>query len=105
MGASVSAAFRETVVGGLAPLGKLDCESMFGGYGLTIDGKFFGILFQDRLYLKTDDRTRERYVARGREPFRFFGMDSLACYYEVPSNVLAEPEVLREWATESLDVC
>jgi DNA transformation protein len=75
---------------------------MFGGYGLYWRETIFGILFEDRLYLKVDDRLKADFVSRGMGPFRPNERQTLNSYYEVPSEVLADPEALLSWAGESI---
>ena len=43
---------------------------MFGGFGLYAGDKFFGIIFQGRLFFKTSEATREVYRARGMNHFQ-----------------------------------
>lgn len=71
---------------------------MFGGWGLYRDRAFFGIIFKGRLYFKTDAASRRAYVERGMEPFRPSATQTLKTYYEVPADVLEEPEELVAWA-------
>jgi len=52
----------------LASLGDITYRAMFGGHGLYWHGSIFGIAFQDRLYLKVDDRSRDDYLTRGMGP-------------------------------------
>ena len=64
----------------------------------------FGIVFQERLYLKIDDGSREDYLARGMGPFRPNERQTLKAYYEVPSDVFAVDEELVSWAKEAIRV-
>ena len=77
---------------------------MFGGWGLYRGRTFFGILFKGRLYFKTDERSRIAYVERGMPPFRPSTKQTLKTYYEVPAEVLEEPEELAAWAERALRV-
>ena len=49
----------------LAPLGAVRARRMFGGHGLYIDDLFVAIIAFDRLYLKADEATRERFAGAG----------------------------------------
>ena len=49
----------------LAPLGAVRARRMFGGHGLYIDDLFVAIIGFERLYLKTDAVSRERFQAAG----------------------------------------
>ena len=92
----------EEVLDRLAALGEITSRPMFGGVGLYWRGVIFGIVFQDRLYLKIDDRSRDDYLARGMGPLRPNERQTLKSYYEVPPDVLAYPEALRSWAREAI---
>jgi DNA transformation protein len=54
----------EKVLDWIAPLGVITCRSMFGGHRSYWTDTIFGIVFQDRLYLKVDDQSRGDYLAR-----------------------------------------
>ena len=53
--------FKEFVLDQLAQLNGLSCRAMFGGYGLALQGRFFGIIHKGRLYFRTDPATAPRY--------------------------------------------
>lgn len=71
---------------------------MFGGHGLYSGETFFGILYKDRLYLRTNETTVEAYRAAGMEPFRTGKNQTLKHYYEVPAEVLEDRAMFVEWA-------
>jgi DNA transformation protein len=75
---------------------------MFGGYGLYCRGIFFGIVTGERLYFKTDERTRRRYEELGRSPFHANVRQTLWSYYEVPAEVLENRSEVAEWAEEAM---
>jgi DNA transformation protein len=86
----------------LATLGDITSRTMFGGIGLYWSGTIFGIVFQGRLYLKVDDRSRDGYLARGVGPFRPNERQTLKSYHEVPTEVVAEREALVSWVKEAV---
>ncbi|HEU4402334.1 MAG TPA: TfoX/Sxy family protein [Candidatus Polarisedimenticolia bacterium] len=92
------ASFREFVLDQLADLTPLACRAMFGGHGLYWGDRFFGIIFRGRLYFRTDETTRAAFVERGMSPFRPRPRQTLHPYYEVPVEVIEDPEALVEWA-------
>ena len=49
-----------------------------------------------------DERSKADYVARGMGPFRPNERQTLKSYYEVPPEVLADPEALLSWAGEAI---
>jgi DNA transformation protein len=85
-------------------LSNLECRSMFGGYGLYSNGEIFGILFEGRLYFKTNAATRPTYEQRGMKPFRPRVRQRLKSYYEVPADVIEDASTLTAWATEAVEV-
>ncbi|MBI5379023.1 MAG: TfoX/Sxy family protein [Nitrospirae bacterium] len=94
--------FKEFVLDQLRGLGGVDCRPMFGGYGLYLDGVFFGILHRGRLYFKTDPASRPAYEERGMEPFRPNAKQTLKTYYEVPLEILEDADLLASWAREAI---
>ena len=86
----------------LDALGPVECRRMFGGYGLYHGRVFFGIIDQGRLYFKTDARSQPKYRAAGMCPFRPSAKQTLKTYYEVPVDVLEDPEAAVTWAREAL---
>jgi len=93
--------FRDFVLDQLRSLEGVSCRAMFGGYGLYLGADFFGILYDGRLYFKTDDSTREEYRDRGMGPFAPGGNQVLKSYYEVPEDVVEDDEELASWAREA----
>jgi DNA transformation protein and related proteins len=80
-------------------------KRMFGGVGLYADELFFALLDDDALYLKVDDATRPDFERRGLRPFQPFGEGSAAMqYYQLPEDLLEDPEALRPWAEGAVDV-
>ena len=81
---------------------------MFGGVGLYADGIFFGLI-DDTLYFKVDDSNRKDFEARGAKRFEFVmekgGTRTVSMsYYQVPEEVIEDPDELRVWARKALAV-
>src|SRR5271157_4788393 len=66
----VDHSFQERVMTRLGILGNITSRAMFGGVGLHWRDVIFGIVFQDRLYLKLYDQSRPEHERRGMGPFR-----------------------------------
>lgn len=96
--------FRAFVEDQLAGLGDVDIRAMFGGYGIYHRGAFFGIIYRGTLYFKTNDATRPAYTARGMKPFKPSATQTLKNYYEVPADILEDPQELVEWARAAAPV-
>lgn len=90
--------FCELVLERLAPL-EVYARRMFGGHGLYAEDAFFGVIFGDRLYLKTDDDSRRAFEEAGMGPLSASdGTVILKRYLEVPPAVLEAPRELVAWA-------
>lgn len=96
--------FVEFVCDQLDALDGVLYKSMFGGYGLYCGSVFFGIVFDGRLYFKTDDHTRPKYEGWGSGPFQPNAKQTLKSYYEVPGDLLDEMSELLALAEEAVDV-
>ena len=78
---------------------------MFGGVGIYAAELFFALLDDDTLYFKADDATRPQFEDRGMAPFRPYGEEGeVMGYYEVPADVLEDPEALGAWLEAALGV-
>lgn len=94
--------FKDFVLDQLHGARSVTSRSMFGGYGLYRGDTFFGVIYQGRLYFKTDEQSVEEYRARGMEFFRPNAKQSLKSYYEVPADIVEDAEQLVEWARRAL---
>jgi DNA transformation protein len=92
---------RAAVLDALAPL-PVTARRLFGGYGLYLEGAFFGVISEGRLYFRTDDGSRADYVARGMRALqpkhRPRGPKTVDRNFEVPPDVLADAATLHAWA-------
>jgi DNA transformation protein len=103
---AISEQLLEYILEQMRGLGRLTSRRMFSGAGLYSDGLFFGLLYKDRLYFKTDDSTRPQYEARGSEGFRPRPNTSRVSmrYYTVPADVLEDSQELVTWARQAVAV-
>lgn len=101
----VSREYLDFVLDQLGGAWSCAARRMFGGVGLYLDGTFCAIIARDTLYLKADARTARDFEAKGMGPFKPFEDKPVVMrYYEVPSDVLEDPEELVEWARKALAV-
>src|SRR3989304_4487686 len=101
---AVTPQYRDYVVEQLACVGQVAARSMFGGVGLYLDGVFFALIAHDVLYLKVDDANRPGYEAAGMAPFKPYpNKRPTMPYYELPTEVLDDPDQLRERARQGRD--
>jgi DNA transformation protein len=78
---------------------------MFGGVGIYAGELFFALIADDTLYLKVDDTNRADFEARGMGPFRPYGEGGeVMQYYQIPDDVLEDPDALRPWAEQAIAV-
>jgi DNA transformation protein and related proteins len=103
---AVSQSFRTLVLDQLGrTVPRIRARNMFGGVGIYAGELFFALIADDTLYFKVDDSNRPDFEARGMGPFLPFGdeRDKMQ-YYEVPADLLDDPEQLRPWAERAIAV-
>lgn len=91
----------------LEPLGQIRASRFFGGVGLAYNSVQFAMMIGENLYFVVDDSTRPKYEKLAAQPFAYDtkkGHIIVRRYYEVPDDVLAEPETLQIWAKEAIEI-
>jgi DNA transformation protein len=104
---AVSEGFLKYVLDLLSGLGNVSARRMFGGAGLYCEGKMFGLIADDVVYLKVDDSNREDFLKAGSVPFNPYPEKEKATvmsYYQIPTEVLENREELARWARRSLEI-
>lgn len=86
----------------LSGLDDVISRPMFGGYGLYWRGIIFAMAHRGRLYFKVDEQSKPAFEALGMGPFRPNERQTLKSYYEMPPEVLDDPDVLLSWAGEAI---
>jgi DNA transformation protein len=102
----VSPEYKEFIIEQLDRLGPVRMRGMFGGAGVYLDDLMFGLIFDETLYLKVDDRNRPDFEAEGMEPFTYEmtdGSTGSLRYYEVPERLYDDPDELVQWARKAMD--
>jgi len=101
---AITEGFLEYIVEQLRGAGTVTTRKMFGGAGVYIDGIITGLVADDILYLKVDDGNRGDFESQGMAPFQPFEDKPYSMsYYEVPPEVLEDPEELCMWAARSIE--
>jgi DNA transformation protein len=97
--------FVEFIVEMLQLFAAVIAKPMFGGYGLYADGVMFALIADDTLYLKVDDVSKNDYIERGLEPFRYLknGSQCKMSYYCAPDEVLEDMDLMYMWAQKAYD--
>lgn len=98
--------FRDFVLDQLSRAGlRVRARPMFGGFGIYVGDRFFALIADDTLYFKVDDSNRPDFEALGMKPFQPYGEDGGTMgYYQVPADLLDDPDALRPWAEQSIAV-
>jgi DNA transformation protein len=96
--------YLQWVLEQLSGAGEISSRRMFGAIGLYRDGIFFAIISGDTLYFKVNDATRCDYEQRGMSQFRPYRDRPLVSmnYYEVPADVLEDPDECVDWALRAV---
>ena len=85
--------------------GPVTVRKMFGGHGIYRDGVMFGLVADDALYLKSDDRNRAMFESCGLPRFEYVkqGRTITVSYYLAPAEALDDPQTLDEWARSAFE--
>lgn len=91
-----------------ASFGRVTVRPLFGFEGLFAGGTIFGVVVDDRIYLKTNKSTCAPYLKASSKPFTFFKRQTnetiVTSYYSLPERLYDDPEELAEWARDALGV-
>jgi DNA transformation protein and related proteins len=101
---AVSDEFVAYVVEQLSGWSEVAVRRMFGGAGLYREQTMFAVIAEDVAYLKVDDSNREEFVRAGSAPFEPYPdkiKTTIRTYYEIPADVLENPDELARWAERS----
>jgi DNA transformation protein len=99
----VSDEFIEYILDQFSHWCHVTARKMFGGAGLYCEGRMFGLIADDVAYLKVDDSNRNTFIEAGSSPFKPYPDKSTTMsYFEIPPDILDDPEELAKWAEESL---
>jgi DNA transformation protein len=98
---AVSDEFLKYVTDQFSTLGAVRTKRMFGGVGLYFEEKFFALIDNDTLYLKTDIANEPRFKKAGMTPFQPWP-GHVMNYWTVPSEVFENKDALAEWSKGAL---
>jgi DNA transformation protein len=104
---AVSDIFVDYVAEQLSAWGVVSVRKMFGGAGLYREGSMFGLIAGNVAYLKVDDSNRDYFIRAGSSPFMPHPekhKTTVMPYYEIPVDVLEDPDELAQWAQRSWDI-
>ena len=94
--ASIPADFVEYCCELLGSVGRCQAKRMFGGYGLSVDGRGDG----PRLWLKANANTRAEFESAGCARFTYTqrGKERSMDYYSAPDEAMESAVQMRPWA-------
>jgi DNA transformation protein len=101
---AVSDEFVDYVMDQLSNWAEVSVRRMFGGAGLYREGRMFGLVADDVAYLKVDDSNRDDFLRAGSAPFEPYPekiKSTVMSYFEIPADVLEDPDELARWAERS----
>jgi len=102
---AVSVSFRTYLLEQLGQVRPVTCRPMFGGLCFFAEGRAFALVAGDTLYFKVDASNRPDFVAAGMGPFLPFGdADKPMQYYQLPEDVLEDPDQLGPWMAKAIAV-
>ncbi len=87
----------------LQGIGPVESKSMFGGFGVFLEGLMFGLIANDELYLKVDAENRQDFEDLGLQAFAFEknGKEFKMSYFQVPEEAMEDGELLSFWASKA----
>lgn len=104
---AIGAEFRDYVTDLFEPFGEVKIKLMFGGAGIYFKDQMFGLIGNERIYLKANETTRAAFEAEGSKPFVFEmknGEIVAMSYLEVPPRLLDDTDELAKWARRAYEV-
>lgn len=95
--------FADEVAARLQPMGPVLARSMFGGFGIYLDGVMFGLIAYDTLYFRVDDGNVADYRKAKSKPFTYEGRSAPIemPYWTVPERVYDEGNDFIAWADKA----
>ena len=86
-------------------LGPVQSRGMFGGWGLYLHGRMFGLVAEGQLYLKADELTRPDFETGGGRPFTFGNGDKAVStsYWTPPEDVADDARAIVPWARRAVE--
>jgi len=89
----------------LAPLGRVTMRRMFGKTGVFCDGLMLGMVTDNTLYFRVDDRNRAAF--KEAESFPPLNYERKGCtidlsFWRAPERLFDEPDELLTWAQAAL---
>ena len=104
---SVSASFKEFLIEQMTGFGPVTIRTMFGGAGVMRDGLMFALIDDEVLYLKTDDETKDAFIAENLPQFTYMskgGKKMEMAYWRIPERCLDDADEMAQWCRVAFGV-
>jgi DNA transformation protein and related proteins len=100
-----SDSFAEFLREQLAPVGPVTLRRMFGKTGVFCGGVMFGMVTDNTLYFRVDERNREVFKEAASSPPLNYAKKGVLidlAFWRVPERLFDEPDEFVEWARAAL---
>lgn len=89
------------IVDMLQVIGPVESKSMFGGFGVFLEGLMFALVANNELYLKVDKENQPDFEEMGLQAFGFEkdGKEFKMSYFQAPEEAMEDSEILSSWAS------
>jgi len=88
--------------------GPVALKRFFGGEGIYSGDVMIGMIFDERIYFKTDETTRKAFLAEKTKPFTFkkhsTGETVVTSWFALPDRLYDDSDELAQWAMAAFDV-
>jgi DNA transformation protein len=104
---AITPEYREYLAELFAGAGSVTVRRLFNFNGLYSGEVMFGIVVDERVYLKTDEQSRRAFATEGAQPWRYTsrdGEETVTSYWAIPERLYDEPEELADWAKRAYEI-
>jgi DNA transformation protein len=98
--------YRAFVIELFEEFGPVSVRPMFGAAGIFAGDVMFGIVEDERIYLKTGEDTRKAFEDEGAAPFTYEKTNEkiVTSYFELPARLYDDPGELAQWARRAHEI-
>lgn len=95
---NLSYAFVDRVVARLVAVAEVSYRRIFNGVGIYHRGAQFGLIINNKLYFRADERSRPLFIQRGMTAFQpRAAIEVESQFFQLPNDLLDNPIELRFW--------
>jgi DNA transformation protein len=98
-----SSQFAAYVLDQMHEVRGVSLRAMFGGHGVYCRGHFIALIWQDSVFMFTDENTRKKYKRAQMPPFEFKEGQKESNYFMLPDTVLDNAKKLATWVNEAVE--